>query len=149
MEEEKRRTCPRATGFVESDGERIYHEVCGEGEPVVLCHGAGGNHASWYQQVPAFASRYRVITWDQRGFGRSTNRADRSGPRAAVADLRGLLDHLAVDKAHLVGQSMGGWVILGFALAHPERVRSLVFASTTAGIQVPGMARIGIFESIR
>lgn len=103
----------------------------------MFCHGAGGNHASWYQQVPAFAARYRVITWDQRGFGRSTNRADRSGPRAAASDLRALLDHLALESAHLVGQSMGGWVILGFALAHPGRVRSLVFANTVAGIQLP------------
>jgi pimeloyl-ACP methyl ester carboxylesterase len=137
MGDETTRTIQRLTGFVSSEGEEIYYEACGEGEPIVFCHGAGGNHVSWYQQVAAFVSHYRVITWDQRGFGRSTNRADRSGPRAAVSDLCALLDHLDIDRAHLVGQSMGGWTILGFALDHPERVRSLVFASTVAGIQLP------------
>ncbi len=137
MREEANRAIQRSTGLVTSDGEEIYHEVCGAGEPVVFCHGAGGNHAIWYQQVPAFVHRYRVITWDQRGFGRSTNHADRSGPRAAVQDLRALLDRLDVDSAHLVGQSMGGWTILGFAMEHPDRVRSLVFANTVAGIQLP------------
>ncbi len=137
MAEEANVAIPRSTGFVQSDGEEIYHEVSGEGECIVFCHGAGGNHASWYQQVPAFARGYRLITWDQRGFGRSTNRADRAGPRAAVKDLVTLLNHVGVERAHLVGQSMGGWAILGFALEHPERVRSLVFANTVAGIQLP------------
>ena len=137
MGEETKRSFERSTGFVTSGVEQIYYEVAGQAEPVVFCHGAGGNHANWYQQVPAFVSRYRVITWDHRGFGRSTDQAETSGPRAAVSDLTALLDHLGVDRAHLVGQSMGGWTILGFALEHPDRVRSLVFANTIAGIQLP------------
>jgi pimeloyl-ACP methyl ester carboxylesterase len=127
----------RSTGFVASDEEKIYYEVAGQGETIVFCHGAGGNHANWYQQVPAFVPRYRVVTWDHRGFGRSTDSAQTSGPKAAVSDLTALLDHLGVDRAHLVGQSMGGWTILGFTLRHPDRVRSLVFANTIAGIQLP------------
>jgi pimeloyl-ACP methyl ester carboxylesterase len=137
MQEPCGKACVRSTGFLTHDGEEIYYELSGQGEAVVFCHGAGGNHASWYQQVPAFVSRYRVVTWDQRGFGRSTNRADRSGPGAAVTDLAALLDHLAIEKAHLVGQSMGGWVILGFALRYPDRVGSLVMANTVGGIRIP------------
>ncbi len=137
MREEEQRSFERSTGFIASDGEQIYYEVAGQGEPVVFCHGAGGNHANWYQQVPAFVTQYRVVTWDHRGFGRSTDHAETSGPRAAVSDLTALLDHLGVDRTHLVGQSMGGWTILGFALEHPDRVRSLVFANTIAGIQLP------------
>jgi len=124
-------------GFVASGGEEIYFETVGAGEPVVFSHGLGGNHAIWYQQVPDFAMDHRVITWDQRGFGRSTNRNEASGPEAAVADLKVLLDHLEVERAHLVGQSMGGWAVLGFALKYPERVRSVVMADTIGGIYTP------------
>lgn len=130
-----------STGFVTSGPERIYYETAGRGEALVLCHGLGGNHVAWYQQVPVFARSYRVITWDQRGFGRSTNTAGESGPAAAVKDLAALLDHLRIERAHLVGQSMGGWAALGFALAHPERVLSLTLANTVGGIFTPSIER--------
>jgi pimeloyl-ACP methyl ester carboxylesterase len=94
----------------------------------------GGNHAIWYQQVPVFAAERRVVTWDQRGFGRSTNRAGEPTPSSAVADLRALLDALGVERAHVIGQSMGGWAAVGMALAHPERVRSLTVADSIGGI---------------
>jgi pimeloyl-ACP methyl ester carboxylesterase len=129
----------REFGFVESDGEQIYYESFGKGDVVVLSHGLGGNHAIWYQQVPVLAQSYRVVTWDQRGFGRSTNAQNQSSPKAAARDLAALLDHLAVEKAHLVGQSMGGWAVMGFALAHPERVESLVLADTIGGIYTPAI----------
>ena len=131
----------RQHGFAASGGERIYYESAGRGDAVVLCHGAGGNHLVWFQQVPAFAPSYQVITWDQRGFGRSTNHADMAGPPAAVTDLRRVLARVGVTKVHLVAQSMGGWTALGFALAHPEQVRSLVLSGTTAGIDTPGVRK--------
>jgi len=109
---------------------------------LVLCHGAGGNHAVWFQQVPVLAREHRVITWDHRGFGRSTDRARASSPRVAVEDLRALLDALDLSRVDLVGQSMGGWTALGFALAHPERVRTLTLADTPGGIPVPAVARL-------
>jgi pimeloyl-ACP methyl ester carboxylesterase len=122
-------------GHVASSGEEIYMEVAGAGdEVVVLGHGLGGNHAVWFQQVPVLAERYRVVTWDQRGFGMSSNRAGASGPPVAADDLTAILDHLRIDRAHLVGQSMGGWAVVGFALRAPERVRSLVLADTIGGI---------------
>jgi 3-oxoadipate enol-lactonase len=124
-----------AGGRVASSGEEIYYEVAGEAdEVVVLGHGLGGNHAVWFQQVPVLAERYRVVAWDQRGFGMSSDQAGASGPPAAVDDLHALLDHLGVERAHLVGQSMGGWAVVGFALRSPDRVRSLVLADTTGGI---------------
>jgi len=126
------------TGFITRDDDEIYYESSGEGDTIVFCHGLGGNHAIWYQQVAEFARRYRVIAWDQRGFGRSTaNAAEALKPATAVADLAALLDHLQVDRAHVVGQSMGGWTALGFALEHPPQVRSLVLADTIAGIYTP------------
>lgn len=129
------------TDVLEHDGERIYFEEVGDGPALVLCHGAGGNHAVWYQQVAHFAPRHRVITWDQRGYGRSTRNGE-IGPRPAVRDLTALLDHLGVGQAHVVGQSMGGWCALGFAIEHPARVRSLVLADTLGGIFTPEIIEI-------
>ncbi len=126
----------RSNGFCESDGERICYESVGEGEPtLVLCHGAGGNHAIWYQQTPVFGRHRRVIAWDHRGFGRSSARGGPTRPELAVRDLGAVLGAAGVSgPIDLVGQSMGGWTALGFALAEPERVRRLVLADTPGGI---------------
>lgn len=123
---------------MERDGEEIYYEVAGhDGAPwLVLGHGAGGNHAVWFHQVAWFASAFRVVVWDQRGFGRSTNRGGGASPVVAAEDLGALMDHLGIDRAHLVGQSMGGWAAMGLTLARPEAVDSLVLADTLGGIPV-------------
>lgn len=129
---------PRRGGFLEHDGERIYYEVCGEGGlPLLLCHGAGGSHAAWFQQVAAFAGERTVVTWDHRGFGRSTDHGGRSGPEVAVGDLLALLDHLGIERADLVGQSMGGWTVVGAVLARPGLARRIVLADTLGGFRSP------------
>ena len=132
-------TPTRRTGFVDHDGERIYYEVVGDDDgdrlPLVLSHGAGGNHAAWYQQVAPFATDRMVVTWDHRGYGRSTDRADRSGPEVAVGDLLAVLDAVGIERADLVGQSMGGWTTVGFALERPSIARSLVLADTLGGFR--------------
>jgi len=121
------------TGFLESDGERIYYEITGSGTPLVLCHGLGGNHAIWWRQLDRFAVHHTVVTWDQRGFGNSTCETGDFGPAPARRDLAALLDAVCPEPVHLVGQSLGGWVALGFALAQPDRIRSLVLSTTLAG----------------
>ncbi len=125
------------------DGDEVYVEIAGAADApvVVLGHGAGGNHAIWYQQVPRFAREFRVLTWDQRGFGASTNRHGRAHPRTATSDLAAILDHLGIERAHVVGQSLGGWAALGLLIAHPERVRSLVLADSLGGIPVDGWTK--------
>jgi pimeloyl-ACP methyl ester carboxylesterase len=127
----------RETAHLERDGERIYYERIGEGPPLVLTHGAGGNHAVWFEQVPHFAKTRSVVLWDQRGFGRTTARGGANTPQRAAADLAALLDHLGIARADLVGQSMGGWAVLGLALEQPSRARSLVLADTPGGIDTP------------
>ncbi|RJF96400.1 alpha/beta fold hydrolase [Sphingomonas cavernae] len=114
----------------------IYYEDQGEGPAIVFAHGIGGNHASWYQQVAAFARSYRVITFDHRGFGRSTD-VENAGRSAFESDLRALLDHLDISETVLVGQSMGGGTCISFATAYPERVRALVIASSLHAIAEP------------
>ena len=130
---------PRESGFLERDGERLYWESVGEGEAVVLSHGAGGNHAVWFQQVPVFARHRRVITWDHRGFGRSTATGGPTTPTLAAGDLLALLDHLGVGQADLVGQSMGGWTALRAAIEAPNRVRRLVLSNTPGGIRTEAL----------
>lgn len=73
------------------------------------------------------------MIWDHRGYGRSTDRAGRSGPLVAAGDLLAVLDHLGIGRADLVGQSMGGWTTVGAALARPGLARSLVLADTLGG----------------
>ncbi len=125
-------------GSVHSDGEQIYFECWGDaGEAVILGHGMGGSHAVWYQQVAFLAPNYRVIIWDQRGFGRSRHSGGDLGPVPAVKDMGRLLDHLEIERVHVVGQSMGGWSALGFAVEHPDRTISLVLSDSTAGIFTP------------
>ena len=116
------------------NGVQLYYEEHGKGFPVVLAHGAGGNHLSWWQQVPAFSRAYRCITFDHRGWGLSLD-GPNLGPAAFVDDLRGLLDHLGIEQTFLVGQSMGGLTCLEFTLAYPERVQGLVMTNTFAGMR--------------
>jgi 3-oxoadipate enol-lactonase len=111
------------------NGIDLYYESHGEGRPVVFLHGAAGNHLSWWQQIPTFRKQYRCITIDHRGFGSSKD-PEQKGATEFVNDLAGLLDHLEIERAALVAQSMGGRTALGFAVRHPERVPALVMADT-------------------
>jgi pimeloyl-ACP methyl ester carboxylesterase len=132
------------TATVASGGEVIYYEVTGAADAptVVLTHGAGGSHAAWFQQVPVLADAgYRVVTWDSRGFGNSTIVNRELGTDAAVADLTAILDAVGVERAHVVGQSMGGWWTTGFALAHPDRVATITLSNTVGGLWTDELAR--------
>ncbi len=122
------------SGFISSDAEKIYYEFTGQGDALIFCHGLGGNHANWFQQVPLFAQSYQCIIWDQRGFGKSTNHGGEVTPALAVNDLKRLIDQLGLTSVHLVSQSMGGWAAMGFALAYPQHIQSLVLADTLGGI---------------
>ena len=120
--------------FLARDGAELYYEVHGEGPALIFAHGAGGNHLSWWQQVPRFRSGYRCITFAHRGFAPSTDVPGGPGRDAFVDDLAALIDHLDLPEVRLVAQSMGGWTALGYALRFPNRVRALVMASTTGGV---------------
>jgi 3-oxoadipate enol-lactonase len=123
--------------FARVNGIELYYEEHGEGPALIFAHGAGGNHLSWWQQVPAFAKQFRCVTFDHRGFGFSREAPNGPGPKAFADDLRGLLDHLKIERAALVSQSMGGWTSLGFACSAPERVSALALCDTMAGVDDP------------
>jgi pimeloyl-ACP methyl ester carboxylesterase len=119
---------------IEREGATLYYEVHGAGPAVVFVHGSGGSALSWWQQIPHFAARHRVIAFDHRGFGRSTCPTAALDPRHFADDLAAILDAAGVARAALVCQSMGGWTGLPFALAHPERTAALVLAGTPGGV---------------
>ena len=127
--------------FASINGIELYYETHGEGPALVLAHGGGGSHLSWWQQVPMLSQTYQVITFDHRSFGYSRDQPAGPGPTAFVEDLTGLLDHLGVDQAAVAGQSMGGWTVCGFAAAHPERTSALILCDTTAGVETPEIDR--------
>ena len=121
-------------GYLERPGCRLYYEVTGAGPAIVFAHGLGGNHLSWWQQVPHFCGRHTCVTFAHRGFAPSGEIPGGPDPADYAGDLGALIDHLALDQVFLVAQSMGGWACLEYALAKPERVRALVLASTAGAI---------------
>jgi len=111
----------------------IYHEVHGEGEPLVLIQGYGGSSRGWFLSFPVFSKKHRVVVFDNRGTG-LTDKPDIPYTMAMMADdTIGLLDSIGIDVAHVLGLSMGGFIAQHFALRCPERVISLVLACTHCG----------------
>src|ERR1700716_3237568 len=117
------------------NGVELYYEDCGTGQPVVFCHEFAGDYQAWEPQVRAFDRLYRCVTYSQRGFPPSSVPKD---PEAysqdiLIEDLRALVDHLGLDSAHFVGFSMGGSVVLNFALKYPERCRTIAVVGAGSG----------------
>ena len=128
----------RATGKLKRPFGQLYYEVTGSGPALLFAHGLGGNHLSWWQQVAHFAPHYTCVAFAHRGFAPSDPIA--GGPDAAdyAGDLSALIEHLKLNDVRLVGQSMGGWTMLEYAIAHPQRVRALVLSSTSGTIDRRG-----------
>lgn len=108
------------------NGTRIYYETAGDGFPLVLVHAGIADGRMWDDQFHVFSKRFQVVRYDRRGFGRTPMVA---GPYAHQQDLYGVLKHLAIEKAYLVGCSQGSKTIVDFALEHPEMARALVLVS--------------------
>ena len=122
---------------IEANGASLYCEehLCNPDAPaLVLAHGMGGNHAIWYQQLPALTPHFRVITFDHRGFGNSSD-PQGLGRDAYVDDLAAILDHLGLSRVILVGQSMGGGTCISFSCRYPQRVSALVVADSLHALQ--------------
>ena len=113
------------------DGE-IYYEVHGAGPPIVLVSGLGGTAGYWNPNLPAFTKHHQVIVHDHRGMGKSSRSRIRYSVDQMTADLLTVMDHLKIEKAHILGHSTGGAIAQTLAATHPDRLISLViYASWT------------------
>jgi pimeloyl-ACP methyl ester carboxylesterase len=119
------------------DGVALYAETTGTGAPLLFIHEFAGDHRSWEPQVRFFSGGYRCITYAARGYPPSEVPGDGAAysQQRAVADAVAVLDGLGVDRAHVVGLSMGGFTALHLTLRHPARVASAVVAGTGYGAQ--------------
>ena len=125
---------PHATA---KDGVKLYYEAAGSGTPLVFIHEFAGDYRSWEPQMRFFARYFRCIAFNARGFPPSDVPEDpaRYSQAHACDDVIAVLDHLKLDRAHIVGLSMGGFAALHAGITYPERARSLVIAGCGYGAE--------------
>ncbi len=111
-----------------------YYEEAGSGDPLVLIMGLGGDLQGWALTAPALAKHFRVITYDNRGAGRTSAPDKPYSIEGMADDLAALLDELKISKAHIVGYSMGGMIAQEFALKYPGKVDRLVLLASSPGL---------------
>jgi pimeloyl-ACP methyl ester carboxylesterase len=122
---------------VTDDGVRLHYEEAGSGTPVIFVHEFAGDHRSWETQMRHFCQRYHAITFDARGYPPSDVPEDpaRYSQARAADDIAAVLDHLKIDKAHIVGLSMGGFATLHFGFRHADRALSLTVGGCGYGAE--------------
>jgi pimeloyl-ACP methyl ester carboxylesterase len=127
--------------YAQVNGQKLYYEDTGGNEPVIVfSHGLLMDHEMFGPQIAALKDRYRCISWDERGHGKTAG--DTLAPFTyydSADDLAALLKHLGVDKAVLAGMSQGGYLSLRCALTHPQLVRALILIDTQAGLEDPAL----------
>ena len=112
------------SGLAAVNGTRLYYEVAGSGDPLLLVHGLSLDTRMWDAQFAVFAERYRVVRYDVRGYGRSA--APDGTPYARTDDQMALMAHLGITRAHILGLSMGGMLAVDFALDYPRATQTLI-----------------------
>ena len=119
----------------------LYYESHGNGFPLVFAYGLGGNTTEWEPQIPSFSERYRFIVWDPRGHGKSDSPANvgQYTQEIFAQDLKGLLDHLGIQRAYVGGLSMGGGIATRFTILYPQRVAALLIIDSfsASGMETP------------
>ena len=125
---------PHATA---DDGVKLYYEEAGSGTAIVFVHEFAGDHRSWEPQMRYFSHRYRCISYNARGYPPSDvpSQPDAYSQDRARDDVLAVLDHIGLERAHIVGLSMGGFATLHFGLAYPKRAISLVVAGCGYGAE--------------
>jgi pimeloyl-ACP methyl ester carboxylesterase len=119
------------------DGVKLYYEDSGAGRPILFIHEFAGDYRAWEFQVRYFARRYRCITYNARGYPPSDvpDSVERYSQSRAVDDVVAVLDHLNIEKSHIVGLSMGGFAALHFGIHYPNRACSIVVGATGMGAE--------------
>ena len=118
--------------FARVNGVNIHYKVYGRGEPLVMIMGLGGPASGWIFQIRTFRKHYRVVIFDNRGVGKSSKPKEPYTIRTMADDTIGLMDHLGIDKAHVMGTSLGGMIAQELAINYPDRLNRLILVCTTA-----------------
>jgi 3-oxoadipate enol-lactonase len=109
----------------------MYYEIHGEGEPLILISGNGAESSQWKEMIPTFSKDCRVIPFDNRGAGRTDKPDMEYSIEMMAADVIGLMDGLGIEKAHILGASMGGMIAQNIAFLYPDRVKSMILVVTS------------------
>ena len=137
------------SGYAEVNGTRLYYEVAGSGDAILLIHGNGGDRRHWDEQFEVFVKNYKVVRFDIRGFGKSAMPVE-GQPYRCNDDIKALLEFLGISKTHIAGFSLGCAFALDFVIEHPEMSRSLIavgpwifgYRSESISEMAPSMANI-------
>lgn len=116
----------------------IFYVEAGTGFPLVLIHGLAGDHKAWEAQMPTWAKNHRVLAFDNRGAGQSTQTDEMITTEDMAKDTLALMDAVGINKAHILGRSMGGAIAQHMALLAPERVHTLIMCASFARIDPVG-----------
>lgn len=131
--------------YAKTNGINLYYEAYGKGFPVVLISGLGSQHQSWATQIPIYSEHFKVIAFDNRGIGKSDKPDYPYTTKMMADDTVGLLDHLKIERAHIVGKSMGGMIAQWIGIDYSERVEKIVMGCTSGSRDEVGnlILRIG------
>ena len=142
--------------FAEVNGIKICYEIYGEGKPVVLIHGFGSTKDEWkLAQLGPLSEKFKVIIMDNRGAGKSDRPDEPYLMEMFADDINSLMEHLNIDKAHIIGLSLGGMIAQTFTINYNEKVDKLILINTTpdfpsnpSGIEMYKQSKIAKYEAI-
>lgn len=139
--------------FADVNGVKICYDIRGEGDPIILIHGFGAKKEFWLAQVPKISNKFKLITIDLRGAGKSDRPDIPYTMEMLAADINNLMDYLNIEKAHIIGHSLGGMIALNFLLKYPERPNKAILIATLpdlpfdkAGLEMYKKSNIGFYE---
>lgn len=119
--------------FADINGVKICYEIKGKGYPIILVHGFGSKKETWRAQFDPLSKKFKVIRFDNRGAGKSDRPIMMYTMEVFADDIRGLMDHLQIKKAHIIGSSLGGMIVQNFVIKYPEYANKVVLINTNYG----------------
>lgn len=133
-------------GYMKTNGQTLYYEVHGKGDPLLLIIGLGTDASGWMRQVPELSKHFRTIIFDNRDSGRSTEATAPYSIKEMAEDTAGFMEGLGLDRAHVMGGSMGGAIAQELVIAHPEKVDKLILACTMGDFAT---FQVSLLETLR
>lgn len=118
--------------YANVNGIKLYYEIYGDGDPVVLIEGLGSQLQSWATQVPIYSKHFKIVVFDNRGAGKSDKPEAGYSTQDMAQDTASLMDELGIESAHIIGKSMGGMIGQWLAINHPNKVQKLVMGCSSA-----------------